>query len=53
MDAYSLPFAVSALAEAIAADIPDDAQLAVLAAALTQLGDTLETILALRALQSS
>lgn len=53
LDANSLPFAVSALAEAIAAGTPDDGQLALLAAALTQLGDTLNTILVLRSARSS
>lgn len=51
MDSFSYPFAISALAEAIAAEIPDDDQLALAAAALAQLGDTLATIAAVRVLE--
>ena len=50
MQEYSLPFAVSALADAIAAQVTDEKELAVLAAIFTQLGDTLATILTVRAL---
>ena len=51
MDSFSYPFAISALAEAIAAEISDDAQLALVAAVLVQLGDTLATIAAIRAVE--
>ena len=51
MDSCSFPIAVTALAEAIAAGTPDDDVLNLLSAALTQLGDTLATILAVRVVQ--
>ena len=51
MDEYSLPVLVSALANTIAEQTPDDIELALLAAVFTQLGDTLTTILAFRALE--
>lgn len=50
MDEYSLPVAISALANSIAAQTPDNLELAVLAAVFTQLGDTLATIIAVREL---
>lgn len=50
MNPCALPMGVSALAAAIANRVPDDTELALLAAIFTQLGDTLDTILAQRAL---
>ncbi len=50
MDEYSLPVAISALADSIAAQTPDNLELAVLAAAFTQLGDSLATIITVREL---
>lgn len=50
MNPCALPMGVSALASAIACHVPNDEELALMAAAFTQLGDTLETILAQRAL---
>ena len=50
MQEYSLPFAVSALADAISAQVTDEKELAALAAVFTQLGDTLATVLTVRAL---
>ena len=44
-----LPLEISALGCTIAETIPDDAQLTLLAAILTALGDTLATIAAARA----
>ena len=52
MQEYSLPFTVSALADVVAAQVPDDDELALLAAVFTQLGDTLATILTVRALSA-
>lgn len=46
-----LPFVVTSLATAIAADIPDDDELSLLALILTQLADTLSTIVAVRSMQ--
>jgi hypothetical protein len=48
MDCCALPVGVSALACAIAEQIRDNTDLALLAAILTQLGDTLVTIAAAR-----
>jgi hypothetical protein len=53
MDACALPIGVSALACAIAEQIQDSSDLALLAAVLTQLGDTLATIAAARAICNS
>ena len=50
MNPCALPIGVSALASAIADQIPNDEELALLAAVFDQLGDTLATILAQRAL---
>ena len=50
MNHNELVLSITAAAAAIAADIPDDGQLAVAAAAFVQLGDTLATIAAQRAL---
>lgn len=50
MNPCALPMGVSALASAIASRVPNDEELALLAAILTQLGDTLDTIIAQRAL---
>lgn len=50
MDGCALPLGVSALACAIAREIPDASSLALLSAVLTQLGDTLATIAAQQAL---
>lgn len=47
----SVPIAVTAMAEAIAARTPNTTELALLGAAITQLGDTLNTIVAARLLQ--
>jgi len=49
MNIRALPFGVSALACAIAEQIKDNDDLALLAAVLSQLGDTLATIVAVRA----
>ena len=49
MNPCALPVGVSALATAIANQIPNDEELALLAAVFDQLGDTLATILAQRA----
>lgn len=49
MNNCALPVSVSALACAIAEQIEDADELALLAALLTQLGDTLTTIAAVRA----
>jgi hypothetical protein len=51
LNGSALSFAISAIAQAIAAEIPDDDQLALLSAVFTQLGDTLATLAAVRALQ--
>lgn len=48
MDEYSLTVAISVLADSIAAQTPDNLELAVLAAAFVQLGDSLATIIAVR-----
>lgn len=53
MQEYSLPLAISALGDLIATRIPDDDELALLAAVLTQLGDTLTTILTIRTSNST
>ena len=50
MNPNELVISITAAAAAIAADIPDDGQLAVAAAAFVQLGDALATIAAQRAL---
>ncbi len=50
MDNCALPVGVSALACAIAQQFENTDELALLAAVLTQLGDTLDTIAAQRAL---
>ena len=50
MDSCALPVGVSALACAIAEQVTDPNDLALLAALLTQLGDTLATVAALRSL---
>lgn len=52
MDEYSLTVAISALANAIAAQTPDNAELNVLATIFDQLGDTLDTIVAMRELEA-
>jgi hypothetical protein len=52
MDICALPVGVSALACAIAEQIKDNGDLALLAALLSQLGDTLATIVATRELCS-
>ena len=49
-DPLALTTALNTLAAAIAGRIPNDAELGLLAAVLTQLGDTLGTIAAQRAL---
>ena len=49
MNGCELAIGITALASAIAAQIEDDGDLAVLAAAMTQFGDTLATIAAWRA----
>ncbi|MBQ5331747.1 MAG: hypothetical protein J6K92_00595 [Oscillospiraceae bacterium] len=48
MNSTELILSITAAAAAIAADIPDNAQLAVAAAAFVQLGDTLAVIAAQR-----
>lgn len=48
MDEYTFTVMISALANSIAAEVHDLNQLAVLAAAFDQLGDTLATIAAIR-----
>lgn len=50
MTSTELIVSVTAAAAAIAADIPDNAQLSLVAAAFVQLGDTLEVIAAQREL---
>ncbi len=50
MNPCALPVGVSALASAIACHVESDEELAMIAAVLTQLGDTLDTILAQRVL---
>lgn len=50
MNPCALPIGVSALASAIACHVESDEELAMIAAVFTQLGDTLETILAQRVL---
>lgn len=52
-DALALTTALNTLAAAVAAQIEDNSELTLLAAALTQLGDTLATIAALRAQQNA
>lgn len=52
-DALALTTALNTLAAAVAAQIEDNSELTLLAAALTQLGDTLATITALRAQQNA
>ena len=49
-DPLALTTAISTLAAALAEQVPDDAELTLLAVALTQLGDTLGTIAAQQAL---
>ena len=49
MNGCELAIAVTALASAVAAQIEDDADLSILAAAATQFGDSLTTIAAWRA----
>lgn len=49
MNTRALPYAVTLLADAIAANIPEDGQLALLSALVSQLGVALATIAALRA----
>ena len=49
-DPLALTTAINTLAVAVANRIPNDAELSLLAVALTQLGDTLGTIAAQRAL---
>ena len=51
MDEFSLPVAISALANTIAAQTPDNIELGLLAAIFTQLGDTLATIIVVRELE--
>ena len=53
MNSIELVSAVSALAIAIAKRTPDDDELNLLAASLTQLGDTLSTIASQRALNEN
>lgn len=50
MDEFSLPVAITALANTIAAQTPNTVELELLSAIFTQLGDTLATIAAIRAL---
>ena len=52
-DVLALTTAVNTLAVAIACRIENDAELALLAGMLVQLGDTLNSIIAQRALQAS
>lgn len=52
MDHCALPVGVSALACAIAEQVADTNDLVLLAALLTQLGDTLATVAAMRGLQN-
>lgn len=52
-DALALTMALNTLAAAVAAQIEDNSELTLLAAVLTQLGDTLTTIAALRAQQNA
>lgn len=49
-DPLALTTTINTLAVAIASQVPNDAELSLLAVALTQLGDTLGTIAAQRAL---
>ena len=53
MGSLELTMGVTALANAIARGIPDDEALSLLSAVFTQLGDTLATIAARRALCES
>ncbi|MBS7402600.1 MAG: DUF6774 domain-containing protein [Oscillospiraceae bacterium] len=53
MEENSLPVLISAMANTIAAQTPNDLELGLLSAVFTQLGDTLATILALRAIEQS
>lgn len=53
LNPYQLTAIISTLAIAIADSIPNNDDLGLLAASLTQLGDTLDTISSQRALQES
>ncbi|MCM1524439.1 MAG: hypothetical protein NC120_08285 [Ruminococcus sp.] len=53
MTPLELTLAVTAAANGIAADIPDNRELALAAAVLVQLGETLETIAAQRELDAA
>ena len=50
MGCCGLPAGIGALACLLAENVPDDDELALLAAVFTQLGDTLDTLLAARTL---
>ena len=52
MDPYALPLTISLAATAIAKELDDELEIAFLAAVLTQLADTLVTIVAQKALFS-
>lgn len=53
MNPCSLPVGIGALAAVIAEKIPDDAELTLLGAVLTQLGDSLTVIVTARAAQKA
>jgi len=53
MNSTELILSITAAAAAIAADIPDNAQLSLAASAFVQLGDTLEVIAAQRELSEN